>query len=163
MSALLPRRRSQMDVPQFLTHEQVEFSLIPHPRTETTQHLAEQVHVSGDHVAKSVLLRSPPNFLLAVLPASYRIDLPKLRKQLGVRNLELANETEVSERFPEYEVGALPPFGSQFGVPSVVDRSLTDKEEIVFDAGSHTQAVRMPYADFERLEQPQVFEFACHA
>lgn len=152
-----------MDVSQLLTHEHVDFSIIPHPRTETTQHLAEEVHVSGDHVAKSVLLRTPPNFLLAVLPASYRIDLPRLRKQLGVQELELATETEVSDKFPECEVGALPPFGSQVGVPSVVDRSLTDKEEIVFDAGSHTQAVRMRYADFERIEQPQVFEFASHA
>jgi Ala-tRNA(Pro) deacylase len=151
-----------MDIPQFLTHEHVEFSVIPHPRTETTQHLAEQVHVSGDHVAKSVLLRTPPHFLLAVLPASCRIDLSKLRKQLGVRDLELATETDVSDTFPEYEVGALPPFGSQFSVPSVVDRSLTDKEEIVFDAGAHTRAVRMRFADYVRIEQPQVFDFASH-
>jgi Ala-tRNA(Pro) deacylase len=151
-----------MDVPQFLTHERVEFSVIPHPRTETTQYLAQQVHVSGDYVAKSVLLRTPPNFLLAVLPASDRIDLPRLKRQLGVRDLELATETEVTEKFPEYEVGALPPFGAQFSVPSVVDRSLTDKEEIVFDAGSHTQAVRMRYADYERIERPQVLDFARH-
>ena len=107
-----------------------------------------------------MLLRTRADCLLAVLPASRRLDLSRLRKQLGVRELELATEIDVSDRIPEYEVGALPPFGSQFGVPSVVDRSLTDKEEIVFDAGSHTQAVRMRYAEYERLERPQVLAFA---
>jgi Ala-tRNA(Pro) deacylase len=151
-----------MDVSQFLSREHAEFSVIPHPRTETTQHLAEAVHVSGEHVAKSVLLRTTDNHLLAVLPASYRIDLSRLRKQLDLRDLDLATEIDVTEKFPGCEVGALPPFGSQFGVPSVVDRSLTDRDEIVFDAGSHTQAVRMPYADYERLERPQVLDFAIH-
>jgi Ala-tRNA(Pro) deacylase len=150
-----------MDVSQFLTNHQVDFTIIPHSRTETTQHLAEAVHVSGDRVAKCVLLRTHPHYVLAVLPASYRINLPRLRKQLGVRDLELATETEVSDQFPDCEVGALPPFGSQFGVSCVVDRSLTDKEEIVFDAGAHTRALCMAYADYERVECPQVLDFAC--
>jgi len=79
-----------MDVSQFLTHEHVAFSVIPHRRTETTQHLAEEVHVSGDHVAKSVLLRTPPNFSLAVLPASFRIAYADYERRERPQVLDLA-------------------------------------------------------------------------
>jgi Ala-tRNA(Pro) deacylase len=100
---------------------------------------------------------------LAVLPAPRQVDLARLKKALGARKVELAGEDEFRERFPECEVGAMPPFGNLYALPVYVAEELTADEVIAFNAGTHTELVRMAYADFARLVTPQVVEFATAA
>jgi Ala-tRNA(Pro) deacylase len=97
---------------------------------------------------------------MAVLPASYQVDLDRLKKVAGVKKAELASEKEFSEFFPESEVGAMPPFGNLYDLEVYVASALTEDEEIAFNAGSHTELIRLPYSDFESAVEPTVGEFA---
>jgi len=100
---------------------------------------------------------------MAVLPGSQNVDLALLRDALGAERVTLAKEAAFKDRFPECDVGAMPPFGNLYGMPVYVADSLTEDEEIAFNAGSHTQLVKMAYRDFERLVQPEVMRFAVNA
>jgi Ala-tRNA(Pro) deacylase len=96
---------------------------------------------------------------MAVLPASQKADLSLLRAALGVDGVELATEAEFRRLFPECELGAMPPFGNLYDMNVYVSEGLTEDDEIVFNAGSHTELIRLAYMDFERLVRPKVFRF----
>ena len=151
-----------MNVQEFLGRENVEFDVIPHRETYEAQRLARDVHVSGHQVAKTVLLRinEPSEYLVAVLPASHHIDFGKARKALRTEKVELASETEMSKQCPDCDVGALPPFGSWYDMKTIVDEALTGQDEIVFEGCLHSEAIRMKFADFARLEKPEVVCFS---
>jgi Ala-tRNA(Pro) deacylase len=100
--------------------------------------------------------------LLAVLPATYYVYPELARQALDAHTLSLATEEECGRMFPDCEVGALPPFGSLYGLPTIIDTSLTEDEQIVFEGNTHHEAIRMKFQDFRRLEQPQVASIACH-
>jgi Ala-tRNA(Pro) deacylase len=118
--------------------------------------MAQELHVPGREVAKSVLLRTGRgHFVLAVVPATHRVDLERLREYLGEDRLDLASEAEMEKVFPDCEKGAMPPFGSLYQVPTVVDERLAADDEIVFEAHNHEEAIRMAYDDFEELEHPR--------
>lgn len=151
-----------MNVQQFLKQRDVPFDTLDHRPTYDAQSLAQAVHVSGDEVAKTVLLKRDSDFTLAVLPATHKVDCAMLRQVLGAKEVRLATEDECAERFGDCELGALPPFGSQYGLKTIVDRSLLGDEEIVFEGNTHHEAIRMKLADFEALEQPAVAEFSHH-
>ena len=125
-------------------------------------HLAEAVHAPGGEVAKSVLLRADGGFryLTAVLPATHHVDLEALSRALGGATVELATPDEVAERCPDCEFGVLPPFGSQYEAETIVDGTLTQGEEIVFEGTTHSEAIRMRYQDFYEIEHPLVARFA---
>jgi len=110
-------------------------------------------------VAKVVILRSGAEFMMAVLPALYKVDLTQLRHLTGRPELHLASEEEFTGLFPQCEAGAMPPFGNLYGLPVWVDEPLSRQPEIVFNAGTHTQTVHMAYADFARLVKPRVASF----
>jgi len=156
-----------MKVVDFLKEKQVDFDVIPHRRVFDAQRLAGEIHQSGHDVAKTVLLRArnddSTNCFVAVLPASRNVDLDRARETLKVDKLELATEIEMKELCPDCEMGALPPFGSQYGMPTVVDSSLSDEEEIVFEGNTHEEAIRMNFADFNEIEHPIAFDFASRA
>ena len=126
--------------------------------------MAELVHVPGNTVAKSVLLRAGHGFsyYLAVVPATAHVDLDKVRCAMGAVDLELATEQDMAKHCRDCEVGAMPPFGSQFGLETILDESLCSADEIVFDGNSHQQAIRMKYRDFYELEHPLVVRIATH-
>lgn len=145
---------------QHLDAAGVAYEVLSHPQAFTAQEVAEAQHVKGREVAKVVMLRSGGDFFMAVLPAPYRVDLDLARGVVGRPDLQLATEAEFAGLFPDCEPGAMPPFGNLYGVPVLVDDSLTRDEHIVFNAGTHTQTVRMRYADFARLVQPRVAAFA---
>ena len=96
---------------------------------------------------------------MAVLPSSYQIDFELLKKEVGAKSVELAGEDEFKGLFPECEIGAMPPFGNLYYMDVFVAESLAEDEEIAFNAGSHTELIRMSYKDFERLVQPKVVNF----
>ena len=147
-----------MNIQEFLKRKNVSFDVLPHRETYQAQRMAQAVHVSGHHVAKTVLVRigEPSEYVVVVLPASHNIDFEAAQKVFGVERVELATEREIADRCPDCDVGALPPFGSQYEIKTVVDASLTEDDEIVFESQSHSESIRMKYADFARLENPGV-------
>lgn len=151
-----------MNVQRYLQQHEVAFELLPHRPAYDAQSLAEAVHVPGKEVAKSVLLHAGSDYALAVVPATANVNLERARDLLGCDRLSLATERECGDRFPDCELGALPPFGSEYGMKTIVDHSLEADEEIVFPCNTHRDALRMRTTDFERLERPLVGDI-CNA
>ncbi|HZZ72479.1 MAG TPA: YbaK/EbsC family protein [Pirellulales bacterium] len=151
-----------MNVRRFLHQRGIAHQMLAHEPTFSAQRMAEMVHVSGDEVAKAVLLKIDGKYELAVLPATYYVYPELVRQSLQARAVELATEEECGRIFPDCEVGALPPFGSLYGLQTVIDASLTEDDEIVFEGNTHHEAIRMKFQDFERIERPQIATIACH-
>lgn len=149
-----------MNVTELLRQKDVGFKFIPHCNTYDAQRLAQSVHVTGRCVAKTVLLRVGTRFVVAVLPATTRVDLAKASELLDVDRVELATEAEIARHCPDCEVGALPPFGSYYGMRTIVDESLQKGEHIVFEGNTHHEAFRLRFVHFLRLERPRVGRFA---
>jgi Ala-tRNA(Pro) deacylase len=144
----------------FLDGNHVPYATLQHPIAFTAQGVAAVTHVHGRELAKTVVIRADGRFVLAVLPAPGRVDLKRFREVVGADLVSLATEVEFQGLFPGCEPGAMPPFGNLYGLPVFVDQKLTLDRTIVFNAGTHSEAIRMEYADFERLVQPKVAAFA---
>ena len=149
-----------MKLEQYLMDQRIAFERVHHEPTFTANRMAECLHISGKEVAKSVLLRGPHGYMLAVLPSTHRIDLERMKRELDDEDVEMASEQEIEQLFPDCETGALPPFGSLYHLPTIVDDSLTQDERIVFDAQCHDEAIRMTFRDFQFLEHPRIGHFA---
>ncbi|GAN33383.1 MAG: deacylase [Candidatus Brocadia sp. AMX2] len=145
---------------EFLDSHNIKYIVISHSRAFTAQETAISAHIPGKELAKTVMVKADGKMAMAVLPASYKVDFDLLRKATGSGRVEIANEKEFKDMFPECEIGAMPPFGNLYGVDVFVARSLTEDKEIAFNAGSHRELVRMAYKDFERLVKPKVMEFS---
>jgi Ala-tRNA(Pro) deacylase len=148
---------------EFLDEHQVKYIVISHSRAFTTQEIAAATHIPGKELAKSVIVEIDGSMAMAVVPGSQKVDLYLLRDVVGAQQVTLAKESAFKDLFPECDLGAMPPFGNLYGMPVYVADSLTEDEEIAFNAGSHTQLVKMSYRDFERLVQPRVMHFAVNA
>lgn len=144
----------------FLDERHAPYTTLTHGRTITAQATANAAHVGTRHFAKTVMLKVDGKLSMMVMPAAYRADLTRLSRALGGRETELAEESEFRDAFPDCEVGAMPPFGHLYGMPVYVDSRLAQEPEIVFNAGTHTDLVRMPYTEFERLAQPELLWLA---
>ncbi len=145
---------------EFLDAAKVKYSALKHPVVYTAQEIAAAQHVPGRQLAKSVLVKTDGGPVLAVLPAIALIDLKKLKAFLRAKTLTIAKEADIKERFPDVEVGAMSPFGNLYNVPIAADRSLEEAEEIVFNAGSHTDTITMRFQDFAALARPTVGAFS---
>ena len=150
-----------MNIQSYLRERNVEFTPLEHKPTFDAQSLAQAVHTPSREIAKSVLLRSGREHLLAVLPATHTVDLQAVQDLLQAPGVVLATEAECGSHFDDCELGALPPFGSAYGMRTIMDRSLLEDEEIVFEGNTHREAIRMRTADYHQLEQPLVGDF-CH-
>jgi Ala-tRNA(Pro) deacylase len=145
---------------RYLEANHVRYEALAHPPAYTAQEIAALQHVKGRDFAKVVVAATPAGPVMVVLPATRRLDLLKLAAALRCdQPLRLAHEDEFAPVFAPCEPGAMPPFGDLFGLPVYVDRSLTADETIVFQAGTHSDTVRMRYADFARLARPVVGDF----
>ena len=133
-----------------LESEHIPFETVKHPYTATTAESAEAAHVPGDHLAKSVLIHRETGPMLAVLPSNHQVDLSALQKIVDDR-LGLAPETELDELFDDCEHGAAPPVGAAYGVPTIVDESLTGLDKIWFEAGDHRTLIEMKGSHFDKL------------
>lgn len=140
---------------QFLDAHGVKYVTIAHSVAYTAQEIAASAHVRGKEMAKTVIVKVDGRLAMAVVPATLKVDLARLAAAAGAKTAEIATEQEFQHAFPECEVGAMPPFGNLYGVDVYVDRRLADDEEIVFNAGSHVELIRLKYADFERLVRPK--------
>jgi Ala-tRNA(Pro) deacylase len=144
----------------YLRAQGAPFRLQHHVVAYTSQEIAACEHVSPRMLAKVVIVLADGALAMLVLPASFRVDLERAASALGVMNARLAHEEEFAPSFPDCEVGAEPPFGNLYGVPVFVDWALTENEEIVFRAGTHTDTISLAYRDFARLVRPAVAELA---
>jgi Ala-tRNA(Pro) deacylase len=144
----------------FLDSHQVKYVTIRHSPAFTAQEIAASAHIPGKQLAKTVIVKLDGNLAMAVLPASDTVDVERLQAAAGARTVALANEQDFQDRFPECEVGAMPPFGNLYGLDVWVAARLAEDEEIAFNAGDHTELIRMAYRDFDRLVQPKVGPFS---
>jgi Ala-tRNA(Pro) deacylase len=151
-----------MKIQDFLIEKGVKFQTHEHQPAYTAQELAAEEHVSGDMLAKAVVVRGEKDFAMCVLPASFKLDMKKVAKAMKTKKVRLADETELAKLFPDVEVGAEPPMGKLYNMTTLVDQNLTDDEEIIFQAGTHRQCIRMKYADYARLAEPVVADLAVH-
>jgi Ala-tRNA(Pro) deacylase len=150
-----------MNVPDFLEEQQCSYAVMEHPTTYTAQEMAHALHVPGRKVAKTVLLQTEgDDLIVAVLPAHKQVDLRRVSNLLGGTQISLAREAEITAHCRDCERGALPPFGSHYGMKTIADESLAEAETIVFEGNSHHEAIQMRFNAFRRLERPLIARFA---
>ena len=150
-----------MRLQSYLDRMGISYQTLQHDPSFTAQDLAQKEHVSGHRVIKPVLVEADGQFVLCALPASCRIDVDALRRELGADEMKFADERTLSEVFEDCELGAEPPIGAIFGIPTVMDDSLANMDRVTFQAGSHQEAVTMRMEDFRRIAQPGVGHFSC--
>ncbi len=142
-----------------LDREHVHYEVLPHSQTFQALAVAQTLHLREQEIAKVVIVKVKERFVTTVLPATEKVDVQRLRKLFGTHRVRLATEEEIAQLFPDCELGAMPPLGTLYGLPVYVDRALTHDEEIVFEGGTHSEAIRMRYWDFAALVFPVVAEF----
>jgi Ala-tRNA(Pro) deacylase len=140
----------------FLDGNKVKYVTVKHSPAFTAQELAALAHVPGKDWAKTVMVKLDGTMAMAVVPASERVVFGLLKEAAGAREAELATEQEFTALCPGCEAGAMPPFGNLFGMAVYVDQALAEDTEIAFNAGTHTEMMRLPYGEFARLVKPRV-------
>jgi Ala-tRNA(Pro) deacylase len=148
---------------QFLDAHNVKYIVITHSKAYTSQGIAATAHISGNQLAKTVMLKKDGELCMAVLPASKQVNLSVFAKLTNSQDVSLASERDFRDRFPDCELGAMPPFGNLYGLQVYADPSLARDREIVFNAGSHLELVKLDYADFAKLVKPTILELAAHS
>ena len=145
---------------EFLDSRKIKYVTITHSLAYTAQEIAASAHIAGKELAKTVMVKIDGKMAMAVLPASYKVSFDLLQGAAGASKVELANEQEIRDMFPELEVGAMPPFGNLYDMEVFVDENLSQDEEIAFNSGSHTELIKLAYSDFERLVKPKAAKFS---
>jgi Ala-tRNA(Pro) deacylase len=143
----------------YLTDNKVKFRVSGHHPAFTAVDLAVEEHILSCQVAKPVLVKADGIFYVCVLPACFKIDFEILKSVLHSKEVSLASEKDLHDLFSDCEVGAEPPFGNLYGLPTLMDRSLERDRHILFQAGTHDKAIRMSLKDFKRLVNPNVVSF----
>jgi|ERR1051325_25183 Ala-tRNA(Pro) deacylase len=151
----MPARRLK----EYLDKEKVKYISMIHSPAYTAQEVAASAHIAGRELAKTVIVDLDGELAMAVLPANRKIVLQDLREVTGSDQVKFAAEERFKEKFPDCEIGAMPPFGNLYGMEVFVAEALTHEDEIAFNAGSHTEVMKLAYKDFERLVHPKVLSF----
>ncbi len=144
----------------FLRDNHILYETVIHPEAYTAQETAASMHVSGKELAKTVMVKAGGGFVMAVLPASRRLDIERLKEALAEKDVRLAEESEFKGFFPDCEPGAEPPFGNLYGMRTLVDRALAEGEHFFFNAGNHHEAAGVDYKDYEAAVKPRVADFS---
>jgi len=142
----------------YLDSQNVKFVSIKHSRAYTAQEIAASAHISGKEVAKTVMVKIDGKLAMCVLPANEHLDIDRLQEVTRAKKVDLADEHEFVELFPDCEIGAMPPFGNLYDLDVYVAEDLTRDEEIAFNAGTHTELFRMPYKAYAKLVNPRVVQ-----
>lgn len=143
-----------MDLGTYLEERGVGFERHMHPITYTAQALANVEHVTGYMVAKPVVVKGTRGFAMCVVPAPRHVDPQRVADALGDQGVRLATEAEMSQLFPDCELGAEPPIGALFGLPTIMDARLREDEYLVMQAGTHRHSIKLRRADYERVARP---------
>lgn len=145
---------------KFLDEHGRKYVSIQHSLAFTAPEVAASAEISGKNFAKTVIVKLDGQLAMIVLPANRKIALSELREMMMSEKVELATEAEFQARFPDCELGAMPPFGHLYGIPVYVAKGLADEDEIVFNAGTHREVIKMPFAEYAELANPTVLDFA---
>jgi len=151
-----------MRVIELLDKSSVSYEITEHASAFTAQQMAAAEHEPGKYVAKPVIVKADDKYIMCVLSACYKIDLAALKSQLGAKSVELAQEKEIGKIFDDCELGAEPPFGNLYDLPTIMDKVLKKDDHITFQAGTHEKAIRMSMDDYRKLVEPKVLEFSYH-
>jgi len=148
-------------ITDFLARECADYSVIPHPHSESSDTTAEAAHVSGEKLAKGILLKDNRGYVLADIPASHSMETGTLGQKIQ-RPLVMASETEIARVFADCEVGAIPVLGNAYGLTTVVDDALCSLKEIYFEAGDHEALIKIDGEDFQRFMGDATFANFSH-
>ncbi len=147
-------------ISKFLNSQHINYQSHAHSRAYTAQGIAQAEHLSGKKLAKVVIVVvDNSQKIMAVVPASCRVDLERLGKLLDSNWIRLATEEEFKDSFPECELGAMPPLGNMYHLDVWVDEALKSCPTITFNAGTHAEIIQMSFSDFEQLVHPRIASF----
>lgn len=141
---------------EYLKNHQVNYRSLPHAPAFTSQEVAASAHISGKEMAKTVIIKLDGKLAMVVLPANEKVDLRKLQNITGAREVDLASESDFKGRFTGCEIGAMSPFGNLYDIPVYVSNALSQRSQIIFNAGSHSELISLAFRDFERLVKPKM-------
>ncbi len=151
-----------MRVIKFLKKSGVKYEVTKHEPAFSAQEMAAVEHEPGKYVAKPVIVKADGKYVMCVLSACYKIDMRALKKQLGAKKVSLAEEKDMEKLFDDCDLGAEPPFGNLYDLPTIIDKAIEKDDHITFQAGTHEKAIRMSMDDYRKLVNPQVLEFSYH-
>jgi Ala-tRNA(Pro) deacylase len=151
-----------MNVQSYLDQLGINYKISHHPTAYTAQDLAAAEHVPGRKVIKPVVVQADGHFVMCALPAPYKVDLDELRNQLDADDICLVEENKLQDLFPDCEVGAEPPIGRMFNMQTLMDESVMSDDQVMFQAGTHDDAITMSLADYRRAAMPEVAHFGRH-
>jgi Ala-tRNA(Pro) deacylase len=140
----------------YLENHHISYISMAHSPAFTAQEIAAAAHVSGKQIAKTVIVKIGDRLAMVILPAHAHVNFAALKEAAGVSHADLASEADFKSKFPECEVGAMPPFGNLYEMPVFVANELTRHDQIIFNGGSHSELVKLSYRDFERLVKPTI-------
>ncbi|HUK25226.1 MAG TPA: YbaK/EbsC family protein [Terriglobales bacterium] len=145
---------------EFLDSHKIKYMTISHSIAYTAQGIAAVAHIPGQELAKTVMVNLDGELAMAVVPASRHVNLSLLRSASGAASTALASEQEFKDRFPDCELGSMPPFGNLYDMKVFADQALARDKEIAFNAGSHRELVRMSWEDYAALVKPKIVALA---
>ena len=145
---------------KFLDENNIKYITVSHSKAYTAQQIAASAHIPGKALAKTVMIKLGDKMAMAVLPASKMVNFGMLKEVIGSDDVELATEREFKDKFPDCEIGAMPPFGNLYEMDVYVAEILAKQDEIAFNSCSHTELIKMSYADFEKLVKPKRLDFS---
>ena len=148
---------------EFLDQKKIKYITVKHSSAFTAQEIAAAAHIPEKELAKSVIIKADGKMAMAVLPASYKVNFDQLKKVLKAKEVRLAYEQEFIDKFPDCEIGAMPPFGNLYGMEVYAAESLSGDEEIAFNACSHTELIKMKFKDFLKLVKPKIIKFSAQS
>ena len=147
----------------YLDNNKIKYVIISHSPAYTALEVAASAHIPGQKLAKTVMVKIDERLTMIVLPSRYKIDFNLLSVLTETKNVKLATEEEFSDKFPDCEVGAMPPFGNLYNIEVHVAETLTKDDEISFAAGSHSELIKLSYKDFEKLVKPTILKISALA
>jgi len=153
-------RSRQMSILEFLAQAGVSYEVSQHVPVYSAQKMAAVEHEPGMFVAKPVIIKADNRYIMCVVPACRKVDLMKVKRHLNAQLADLAAEAEIAKLFPDCELGAEPPFGNLYEMPTLMDKALEKDDHILFQAGNHGQSIRMSMPDYCKLADPKILDFS---
>lgn len=140
----------------------VDYEVIHHREDFRARTTARDTHTPPEEFAKTVVLWIDDHYALAIVPATHNVAASRLARSIGASEVRLASESEMRDVMPDSEVGAAPPFGALYDLPVYASPLLAQDERITFNAGTHRDAVRMSWTDYQRLAEPEIVHLSHH-
>jgi len=140
----------------YLDENDIKYVIVKHSKAFTAQEVAASAHIPGRNMAKPVMVKVDGDLKMVVLPSTHDLDFDALKDTFNTQNVELASESDFEDLFPDSELGAMPPFGNLYDVNTIVSEALTGDVEIAFNAGSHSEVIKMDYRVYESLVEPEI-------